>query len=57
MECITCGKNMDYSKELHYNNFEVKGYKCSCGHVYIDGEDSMKISKKQLLQKVHLEQY
>ena len=45
-----CGKKAKKSI-IKYKEYEVRGWKCSCGKSYIHPEDSLKISKLEKLKK------
>ena len=42
---------MKYEKELHFNEFHIPGWRCSCGEVYYDPEHAQKILLLNKLQK------
>ncbi len=53
MKCHTCGKKMLFQKGLQFNEFQIDGWKCSCGEIYYDPAQAERIL---LLNKLRKEQ-
>lgn len=51
MKCHQCNKLMDYVKEMHFNEYTIDGWKCSCGEVYFNPEQVQKILLLNKLKK------
>ena len=50
MKCLECNKDMNYVKGLKFNEYEIDGWKCSCGEIYFNPEQAQKallINKKK----------
>ena len=45
-----CGKKAKNSA-IRYREYEVRGWRCSCGRSYVRPEDSLKISNLERLKK------
>ena len=51
MKCHTCGKVMEYKKELQFNEHTIDGWKCKCGEMYYNPEQAQKILLFHKLKK------
>lgn len=50
MKCNQCLKEMNYVKNLKFNEYALDGWKCACGEIYFNPEQVHKIL---LLNKVY----
>jgi hypothetical protein len=51
MKCNKCGKKMQYSAELTFNECKIAGWKCICGETYYDPAQAQKILLLNKLKK------
>ncbi|MBI3032561.1 AbrB/MazE/SpoVT family DNA-binding domain-containing protein [Candidatus Woesearchaeota archaeon] len=51
MKCQTCNKQMKYKTNLRFNQYTLRGYKCSCGEEYYHPEDTQRVLMMNKLQK------
>lgn len=51
MKCHKCGKKMKYVKGMKFNEYNIDGWKCSCGEIYYNPEQAQKILLLNKLKK------
>jgi len=51
MKCNNCGKKMQYSNKLNFNEGKISGWNCVCGEMYYDPVQAQKILLLNKLKK------
>lgn len=51
MRCYKCDKQMKYFDRMHFNEYEIPGWKCSCGEIYYEPEQAQRILLLNKLKK------
>ena len=54
MKCHSCEKKMLFQKGLQFNEFQIDGWRCSCGEIYYDPEQAGRILLINKLRKEQL---
>lgn len=51
MKCITCGKDMKYTKGIPFNEYRIDGWECVCGEAYFDSVQAQRVLILNQLKK------
>lgn len=51
MKCHKCNKQMKYSDKINFNEYEISGWRCSCGENYYEPEQAQRILLLNKLKK------
>lgn len=51
MKCHKCNKTMKYVKGMKFNEYSIDGWKCSCGEIFYNPEQTQKILLLNKLKK------
>lgn len=53
MKCYKCSKIMVFTKRMKFNEYEIDGWKCSCGEIYYVPEQAQRVLLLNKLKKIN----